>query len=401
MPYAGPCHCVCGGCHKGWEGGGSYHYTSTFAPIPIPPPDHPNVPPPPTHTQSCSPYAPPPAPVSLFVPSHAGPPFSSGRVPAAAPFVLIGPPCPSAGGGLRGRAGDGGRPTAPRPLSQVVHNAAEDVNAWVTKSNAENMGRIAELETQLKALVLIKCPECNHVIDQTRTLRMPSKMLRGMRSPVGSISCGLSRQGSSMSPDPQHLVSPQMAAGALSRPQSPNFANGPATPNCGSHTSVITALRAAAQSMEQPQGQLTRESMPPRPLRGGCCGFCVRLQGHCLGRDQERVARPRLFGVTLEASPSGYWMCHPLFNTSFWQPRQSPNEVVDFDPPPPLCAWVPRFGRGVCEGVGRAKVCFALWPLCVNLDPGPEHMYMDPLTHCRGHGSELQVSGRPPYGPCG
>ena len=45
------------------------------------------------------------------------------------------------------------------------------------------------------------------------------------------------------------------------------------------------------------------------------------------------------------------------------------------------------------------KFLCVLWPLCVYLDLGPKEfffLYMDPLTHDGGPGSQLQV---PPVGP--
>ena len=63
---------------------------------------------------------------------------------------------------------------------------------------------------------------------------------------------------------------------------------------------------------------------------------------------------------------------------------------------------VPLFGGvggGGCRGGGSKLLC-VLWLLCVELDPATFFLYMDPLTHGGGPGSELRVPlVAPPYGP--
>ena len=66
---------------------------------------------------------------------------------------------------------------------------------------------------------------------------------------------------------------------------------------------------------------------------------------------------------------------------------------------------VPLFGGvgvGGCRGGGSKLLC-VFWVLCVDLDPGATFfLYMDPLTHGGGPGSELRVppvAPPPPYGP--
>ena len=63
-------------------------------------------------------------------------------------------------------------------------------------------------------------------------------------------------------------------------------------------------------------------------------------------------------------------------------------------PVPPPRTGVPFLGGGG----GGSKLLCVLWPLCVYLDLGPEELYMDPLTHGGGPGSQLQVPPvTPPY----
>ena len=94
---------------------------------------------------------------------------------------------------------------------------------------------------------------------------------------------------------------------------------------------------------------------------------------------------PLFWGYSCSIPQSMIWCVQPL-------------EFLHLNPlrPLPRCHFFRGMGGG--RGGGGSKFPFILWPLCVDLDPGPEQLFLvhGPPNQWRGHGSKLQV---PLYGP--